>query len=115
MTKLILIMIAVPMFSTVRQQKPDLLERPVNMKIYAAEILESVMNRVGVETGQTIVFNVLQLTPYKATARNYHNVTVREVLDDQLSGTPFRYMLNRKKKQLQIYQLPANGSGKLQL
>lgn len=103
MTKLILLMISVPMFSGVWQQKPSLLDTRLTITFYAAEILESVVNRVGVETGQSIIFDTMKLLPYKAKAKTYDNATVKDILDDQLAGTPFKYRLTRKK-QLEIYQ-----------
>ena len=85
---------------------PDPLEMRVNLKVYTGEILESVMNRLGIDTEQTIVFSVWELLPYPAKAREYHDTTVREILDDQLSGTLLKYRIN-KKKQLEIY-IPRN-------
>ena len=102
-------MISVPMFSGVWQQKPSLLDRRLTITFYAAEILESVANRVGVDAGQTILFDTMKLLPYKAKAREYKNVTIREILDDQLAGTPFKYRVNRKK-QLEIYKPQDNGN-----
>lgn len=107
MTKLILLIISVSMFSSVWQQKSALLDRRLTITFYAAEILESVANRVGVDTGQMIIFNTLQLLPYKAKAKTYSNATIREILDEQLAGTPFKYGMN-KKKQLEIYMVQSN-------
>jgi hypothetical protein len=102
MTKLILLFITLPLFSSVWQQKPSLLDKRLSITFYKAEILESVVNRIGVDTGETIIFDVRQLLPYKAKADTYRNATVKEILDDQLAGTPFKYRINRKK-QLEVY------------
>lgn len=109
MTRLIILMISVPLFSGVWQQKPSLLDTRLNITFYAAEILESVVNRIGADTGQSLIFDTLQLLPYKAKAKVYNNTTVKEILDDQLAGTPFKYRMNRKK-QLEIYKPASNGS-----
>jgi len=109
MAKLILLMISLPMFSSLWQQKPLPLEKRITITFYAAEILESVANRVGLESRQTIIFNVQELLPYKAKARVYNDVTVKDILDDQLSGTPFKYRMNRKK-QLEIYKPQGDGN-----
>ncbi len=109
MTRLLLLMISVQLFSGVWQQKPSLLDTRLTITFYAAEILESVVNRIGADTGQTIIFDTMKLLPYKAKARVYNNATVKEILDEQLAGTPFEYRMNRKK-QLEIYQAENNGN-----
>ena len=78
---------------TVQRQSTMLLDRPVTMKVYSAEILESVINRIGLNTGQDIKFNTIMLLPYRAKAREYKDITVREILNDQLKGTPMKYQL----------------------
>lgn len=70
-----------------------LLDRHVTMKVYSAEILESVINRLCVDTMQDIKFNTMMLLPYRAKARDYQGVTVRDILNDQLNGTPIKYKL----------------------
>lgn len=101
MTKLIIFMISMPLFSGVWQQKPSLLDKRFTITFYAAEILESVIMRIEVETGQHIRYNTLMLLPYKAKARDYKNISVKDILDDQLSDTPIKYQAG--KKQLELY------------
>ncbi len=75
------------------------------MKVYAAEILESVINRLNTETGADIRYSTLMLLPFKAKARDYKNVFIKDILKDQFTGTPLDYKL--LKKSLTIY----NGNG----
>jgi hypothetical protein len=100
MLKMIL-MISIPLFTSSWQEKPALLETKVTMKIYASEILESVILRINADTGANIRYSTLMLLPFKAKAREYQNISVREILDDQLTGTPLKYKL--LKKVLTIY------------
>jgi hypothetical protein len=94
-------MVSLPLFSGIWQDKAPLLETRVTMKVYAAEILESVINRLNMETGANIHYSTLMLLPFKAKARDYKNVCVKDILKDQLTGTPLDYQL--LKKSLTIY------------
>ena len=103
-------MISMLLFSGTWQQRPSPLETRLSITFYYAEILESVANRVGVNTGQTILFDTIELLPFRAKAREYKNITVKEILNEQLAGTPFKYRVNRKK-QLEIYKALSDGNG----
>ncbi|MDB5111962.1 MAG: hypothetical protein JWR67_3076 [Mucilaginibacter sp.] len=81
--------------------KVSLLETKVTLKIYSAEILESVIMRLEMETGQHITYSTLMLLPYKAKARDYKDITVKDILNEQLSDTPFKYRMG--KNQLEIF------------
>lgn len=86
------------LFSSCAVQKQGLtiLDKPITMKVYSAEILESVINRLCVDSMQDIQFNTMMLLPYRAKARDYKDKTVKSILDDQLAGTPIKYQLTKK-------------------
>lgn len=99
-------MISIPLFTNLWQEPATLLETKVTIRIYAAEILESVISRINVETGQNIRYNTVMLLPFKAKAWDYRNVSVKEILEDQLAGTPLKYKL--LKKSFTIYSAETN-------
>ncbi len=96
-----ILMISLPLFSGIWQDNPPLLETRITLKVYASEILESVIMRINAETGADIRYSTLMLLPFKAKARDYKNVCVKDILKDQLTGTPLEYQL--LKKSLTIY------------
>jgi acetyltransferase-like isoleucine patch superfamily enzyme len=49
-----------------------------------------------INEGQEIRFNTLMLLPYRAKAREYKHVTLKEILDDQIAGTPIEYQLLKR-------------------
>lgn len=99
-------MISIPLFTALWQGKTPLLDTKVTLKIYATEILESVITRLNAEVGTDIRYSSLMLLPFKAKARDYCNVSVKEILEDQLAGTPLKYKL--VKKLLTIYNAETN-------
>ncbi|MGY4539458.1 hypothetical protein ACVW0P_003892 [Mucilaginibacter sp. UYNi724] len=80
-----------------KQHKPAVLDSRITMKVYSAEILESVINRLQASSGQNFEYNTLMLLPYKAKAAEYRDVTVRSILEEQLKGTPMVYEFRKKK------------------
>lgn len=80
----------------VQKQGLTILDKSVTMKVYSAEILESVINRLCIDSMQDIKFSSMMLLPYRAKARDYKDKTVKSILDDQLDGTPIRYQLTKK-------------------
>lgn len=93
---LALMLCLLPSCAVQHGQSSTILDRPVTMTVYGAEILESVINRLCVDTMQDIKFNTTMLLPYRAKARDYKDITVREILEDQLAGTPIKYQLSTK-------------------
>ena len=91
-----LILCLLPSCAVQQKRSLTILDHLVTMKVYSAEILESVINRLCVDTVQDIKFNTMMLLPYRAKARNYKDITVREILDDQLAGTSIKYQLSTK-------------------
>lgn len=98
---MVLISCLLPSCALQHRQSAAILDRPVTMKVYSAEILESVINRLCADTGLDIKYSTMMLLPYRAKARDYNAITVREILDDQLAGTPIKYQL--LKKGLRLY------------
>src|ERR1700744_2123346 len=98
MFKFILLFISL---AGLQQEKEALLTTRVTLKIYGAETLESVIMRIECETGQHIRYSTLMLLPYRAKARDYQGISVKEILDEQLSGIPIKYQAG--KKQLELY------------
>jgi hypothetical protein len=47
------------------------------------------------------------LLPYRAKAREYNHVTVKEILDDQLAGTPNK--VSTVKKRIDLIQCRSRG------
>lgn len=80
-----------------KQQKLTVMDSRITMKVYSAEILESVINRLQANSGQNFEYNTLMLLPYKAKAAEYRDVTVRSILEEQLKGTPMVYEFRKKK------------------
>jgi uncharacterized protein (UPF0179 family) len=74
-----------------------ILEKRLSMTIHSAEILESVIARLQANTGENVKYSTYELLPYHAKAKVYEQVTVKEILEHQLQGTPIRYKLQRKK------------------
>lgn len=81
----------------VQRQGSTVLDKLVTMKVYSAEILESVINRLQADTGTPIDLNVQMLLPYMAKAADYKNVTVKAILEEQLGGTTLTYQIKKKK------------------
>lgn len=83
---------------THNQHTADLsvLDSRVTIKVYAVEILESVIFRLQGATGHKIGYDTFMLLPYKAKAMDYREVRVREILNEQFKETPFSYrFMNR--------------------
>lgn len=76
--------------------------------MHAAETLESIIFRIQAQTYKPIGFTTHLLMPYKAKAADYKEVSVREILSQQLAGTPILYHF--KRKQLVLYLDPAAAS-----
>lgn len=88
--------------SVQKQQRTTILDSRITMKVYSAEILESVIGRIAANTGQYIKFNTLMLLPYKAKAADYRDVTVRNILEEQLKDTPMVYVFQKKKLTIEL-------------
>ncbi len=84
------------------QRSVQALERKVSMPVFGAERLESVMMRLALNTGRRFDVDLLVRSDAKAKAADYRDVAVGFILQEQLSGTPFTYRLN--KKELKIYR-----------
>jgi len=91
---LVVMLCLLPSCAVRHGQSLTVLDRVVTMQVYGAEILESVINRLCVDSMQDIKFDTMMLLPYRAKARDYKEVTVRKILDDQLEGTPIKYRLS---------------------
>jgi len=78
-------------------QQQGILDRRLTMQVYPVEILESVINRLDGHLNGKITWDSRMLSPYKAKAADYREQSIREILDDQLSGTPIRYDVRKQK------------------
>jgi hypothetical protein len=97
---LVCLVIVLYLFSACTVQKQPIstvLDSRVTMTVYSAEILESVISRLATNAGQSFEFNTLILSPYKAKAADYNNVTVKSILDEQLKDTPIVYEFRKSK------------------
>jgi hypothetical protein len=74
-----------------------ILERRLSMIVHPTEILESVIYRLQAKTGERIEYNTYELLPYRAKARVYHQLMLKEILDHQFEGTPIQYKIYKKK------------------
>jgi len=77
--------------------KPDILNMSVTMTVHAAETLESVIFRLDSFTGQRIEFSNQSLQGYRAKAANYQNIPLRQILQEQFTGTDFSFYINKKR------------------
>lgn len=87
-----------------RYDEVTMLEKKINISVYPAEILESVIYRLQLSVGTTFEFDVRMLEPYQAKGSNYKDVSLKQILDHQLAGTPLKYKL--KKGNLVLYHSP---------
>lgn len=94
---IIFLILAIPLFMGMSQDKTNILDLKLNIEIYAVETLESVIFRLQAQTGQPIDYTTRLLMPYKAKAAHYKDTTLREILTDQLANTPVRYYIRRRQ------------------
>ncbi|WP_134090030.1 hypothetical protein [Olivibacter sp. XZL3] len=78
-------------------QAPNPLDKKVTFKVYAAERLESVFFRLESHMGARLEFNVLDFASLKAKPADYQAAAVKDVLEEQLDGTDFKYELRNGK------------------
>lgn len=88
-------------------QPKGILDKRLTMHVYPVEILESVIVRLNSQLDGRFTWDSRMLSPYKAKEADYREQSVREILDDQLSGTPIRYAVTKQK--LVIYFLADDG------
>ena len=81
-----------------------MLEKKISIIVYPTEILESVIYRLQLSVGTTFEFNIRVLAPYQAKGTSYKDVSLKQILDHQLAGTPLKYKL--KKGKLVLYHSP---------
>lgn len=74
-----------------------MLNLTVSMKVHAAETLESVIFRLDSFTGQRIEFSSQSLQGYRAKAADYQNIPLRQILQEQLTGTDFSFHVDKKR------------------
>lgn len=90
--------------SVKKRNKPlQILEKRLSMTVHPSEILESVISRIEGSTSESIDYRVDDLLPYNAKSKVYEHATVKEIMEDQLHGTPITYRIHKKK--LIIYKL----------
>jgi len=97
------LLLVIPFF----MQEPDsirnqtkllpILERRLSIIVHPTEILESVLYRLQEKTGESIEYSTYELLPYKAKAKAYTQVILKEILEHQFDGTPFHYKIYKKK------------------
>ena len=80
-----------------RYDEVTMLEKKINIMVYQKEILESVIYRLQLSVGTTFEFDVRMLAPYQAKESNYKDVSLKQILDHQLAGTPLKYKLRKRK------------------
>ncbi|HWV73225.1 MAG TPA: hypothetical protein VN040_15995 [Pseudosphingobacterium sp.] len=78
-------------------QAQSVLQKKLNLKVYASERLESVIFRIEANLGIRIGFKVVDFIPYKAKPADYKEATVSQILDEQLEETSFAYSVNKGK------------------
>lgn len=76
------------------------LDQKVSISVHPAETLESIIFRLGNNSGQKINYSSLQLLPYKAKTSEYKQAPLGTILEEQLSGT--RLTVRIKKRQIWI-------------
>lgn len=79
------------------RQLDNLLNKKLNLDVYASERLESILFRLELHTESRITFEVQEMFSYKAKPAKYENALLKEILDEQLADTPFRYKLYKRK------------------
>lgn len=98
MTSMLLGTMIFTLFCSVQSNQLDnLLNRKLNLDVYASERLESILFRLELYTESRITFEVQEMLSYKAKPAKYENALLKEILEEQLAGTPFRYKMHKNK------------------
>lgn len=96
MNRLFLIFL-MPLIVNVPRNQTPILQTKITMKVYAAEILESVILRLQSDIDHPIEFSTRMLSPYRAKAAEYKDATLETILKEQLAGTPLTYQIKKTK------------------
>lgn len=78
-------------------QQSQLLDQKLSLNVHGAERLESVIFRIESLVNTRIIFNLHDFDSYKARANNYKEVSVKQILEEQLASTPLTYQMKGVK------------------
>jgi hypothetical protein len=89
----LLLALQLNLFGLAIDHSDAILDKKITMTVHPSEILESVVFRLQSNSGEKIDYNTYLLLPHKAKAKDYREVSLRSILDEQLQGTGFTYRM----------------------